>query len=614
MSGQPLRRTGDATVFRQQYLANLGLRAKIDDKNLQANKTYKRTGQLPVELTDYRTLSEKYADVERIKNDMRMKLLTITDGINAQEIISRLDGDTIIFMSQNWSPIYEAMKKMYGMGVLADIFIDYLDRYIDKYQQNRGVENNLQQQNMMNDLVFNTQAILAQMPSAGEIRNLNLAIIRGNLFNKRKQEQMSQLLNYVMRQNEELERLVRESERIENAINKEEIQELISDAFQNLPKKDDIREFMEGLVRPIDIENKDKMSQLASDIQATFEVAQMNNNDITVIRQLINEYAGQKTGGAKEKAEAGGDEMVGIAPEDLEDEPIQAQAFAVGGGENENIMSIQDINTGLKTQLHPYVTRLKNDTVAYYTGLDELDPQYAEVKGLYDVFINNIKKKASDGSATANKLSVADLRALLKNANTRRLMTIVYPEPVAGKGIRGGSIYKPQKRYDVISKDEIDNTKGIKSSPKFVPFGRFIIHKNQLDKDIVSIRRPAGSSVGNLPASRVSRKLGGMLRKIIGGGVPSFDELNSLDDEEKAFLHKVAKETRIDDKISIPTPQKDEEEKLINEFEILRGQIVAGNDNAELLRKFRIALVKMGNKGLIPKAQMKELLIDIATI
>ena len=35
MSGQPLRRTGDAEVFRQQYLANLGLRAKIDDKNLQ---------------------------------------------------------------------------------------------------------------------------------------------------------------------------------------------------------------------------------------------------------------------------------------------------------------------------------------------------------------------------------------------------------------------------------------------------------------------------------------------------------------------------------------------------------------------------------------------------
>ena len=339
----------------------------------------------------------------------------------------------------------------------------------------------------------------------------------------------------------------------------------------------------------------------------------MNNNDILVIRQLVDEYVGQKTGGAKEKAEAGGGEMVGIDPEDIEDEPIEAQAVVVGGDENENIISIQDINTGLKTQLHPYVTRLKNDAVAYYTGLDELDPQYDEVKGLYNVLVNNIKKKASDGSATANKLSVADLRALLKNPNTRRLMTIIYGGAV-GKGIRGGSVFKPPKRYDVISKNEIDNTKGIKSSPKFVPFGRFIIHKNQLDKDIVSIRRPAGSSVGNLPASRVSRKLGGMLRKIIGGGVPSFDELNSLDDEEKAFLHKVAKETRIDDKISIPTPQKDEEEKLINEFEILRGQIVAGNDNAELIKKFRIALVKMGNKGLIPKAQMKELLIDIATL
>jgi hypothetical protein len=606
MSGQPLRQSGDSQVFREQYLANLGLRAKIDDKNLQANKTYKRTGQLPVEPTDTRTLAEKFADVERIKIDIRNKLLSITDGINAQEIVSRLDNASIVFLSQNWSVISDAMKKMYSMGVLADIFIDYLERYIIKYQQNRGVENNLQQQNMMNDLIFNTEAILRQMPSAVEIRNLNLAIIRGNLFNKRKQEQISQLLNYVMRQNEELESLVREVGQIDNAVNRAQLEELLSDAFQNIPKKDDIREFMEGLVRPVDIENREKMNQIADDIASTFETAQMNAGDIAVIRQLLDEYTGQKSGGAKAEAE----EDVGMPPPDFQQE----------------IIPVSQINSASRTDLIKFLSNIKKDLVSYYTSIPTLDERHNQLKDMsvklnerITLLNSTTQKKAT---SSVDRLTDANLRIILKEQPTQRIIGILYGrreeegggKAAAGKGISGGAIYKPQKRYDVITKDEIDNTKGIKASPKFVPFGRFIIHKNQLDKDIISIRRPTGSSVGNLPSSRVSRKLGGMLRKIIGGGVPSFDELNSLDDEEKAFLHKVARETRIDDKISIPTPQKDEEDKLINEFEILRGQIVAGNDNAELIKKFRIALVKMGNKGLIPKSQMKDLLLDIATL
>jgi hypothetical protein len=609
MSGQPLRKSGDSQVFREQYLANLGLRAKIDDKNLQANKTYKRTGQLPVEPTDTRTLAEKYADIERIKIDVRNKLLTITDGINAQQIITTFNEPEIIFLSQQWEPISSFMKKNYSLGVPAPIFIDYLDRYIIKFNSNKGVEDNLQQQNMMNDLIFNTQAILSQMPSAGEIRNLNLAIIRGNLFNKRKQEQISQLLNYVMKQNEELDSLVREVGQIDNAIQKDQLQELLSDAFQNIPKKEDIREFMEGLSRPIDLENRDKMNQIADDIASTFETAQMNAGDIAVIRQLLDEYTGQKSGGAK--AEARDEEDVGMPPQDFQQE----------------IIPVSQINSASRTDLIKFLSNIKKDLVSYYTSIPTLDERHNQLKDMsvklnerITLLNSTTQKKAT---SSVDRLTDANLRIILKEQPTQRIIGILYGrkeeeggggKATAGKGISGGAIYKPQKRYDVITKDEIDNTKGIKASPKFVPFGRFIIHKNQLDKDIISIRRPTGSSVGNLPSSRVSRKLGGMLRKIIGGGVPSFDELNSLDDEEKAFLHKVARETRIDDKISIPTPQKDEEDKLINEFEILRGQIVAGNDNAELIKKFRIALVKMGNKGLIPKSQMKDLLLDIATL
>ena len=49
MSGQPYKTPIDIANARQAYLANLQLRAELDDKNLQANKVYIKTGQLPVE-------------------------------------------------------------------------------------------------------------------------------------------------------------------------------------------------------------------------------------------------------------------------------------------------------------------------------------------------------------------------------------------------------------------------------------------------------------------------------------------------------------------------------------------------------------------------------------
>jgi hypothetical protein len=104
------------------------------------------------------------------------------------------------------------------------------------------------------------------------------------------------------------------------------------------------------------------------------------------------------------------------------------------------------------------------------------------------------------------------------------------------------------------------------------------------------------------------------MRKIVGGSLPSYDELSSLTDDERVYLHKVARETRIDDKISIPTPKKDEDEKDINQFEILKGQILAGNDNLDVVKKFKAIILKLSRKDLIPKAQVKDLLLDLATL
>jgi hypothetical protein len=68
-------------------------------------------------------------------------------------------------------------------------------------------------------------------------------------------------------------------------------------------------------------------------------------------------------------------------------------------------------------------------------------------------------------------------------------------------------------------------------------------------------------------------------------GVPSFKELTDLNDDERNYLYNVSKKAEILDKLSIPSPSKDQEDKDIHDFQVMKGEILSGNDNKELIKK-----------------------------
>ena len=96
--------------------------------------------------------------------------------------------------------------------------------------------------------------------------------------------------------------------------------------------------------------------------------------------------------------------------------------------------------------------------------------------------------------------------------------------------------------------------------------------------------------------------------------MPTTDDLDKLTDEESNYLHKLSKETNIIDRLSIPTPNKKELDKDINQFEIMRGQILNGNDNTEYIKKFKLLIIKLIHKDLLPSNQGKEILLEMTTL
>ena len=89
MSGQPCKTPSDAQKYRDAYMANLNLQIKNDDKNFQANKLHQRTGVVATQISDYRSTSEKLADVEMLRALVQKELLQICDSINCQAIVQK---------------------------------------------------------------------------------------------------------------------------------------------------------------------------------------------------------------------------------------------------------------------------------------------------------------------------------------------------------------------------------------------------------------------------------------------------------------------------------------------------------------------------------------------
>jgi len=176
--------------------------------------------------------------------------------------------------------------------------------------------------------------------------------------------------------------------------------------------------------------------------------------------------------------------------------------------------------------------------------------------------------------------------------------------PTTGKGIKGKGIARPAITLSVSV------PKGMKKSPP-ADFGRYKIDTIKLADSIVSLKQPCGKPVCDVPSKRVNKTVLGVIRTLVGGELPTYDQLEVLNDEDRLYLNDLVKKSKLNDKVKIPTPNKDKLEKEMNRFEILRGQILAGNDSKELIKEFKHLLVKFGNQGRVPKKEVNEILYEL---
>jgi hypothetical protein len=95
---------------------------------------------------------------------------------------------------------------------------------------------------------------------------------------------------------------------------------------------------------------------------------------------------------------------------------------------------------------------------------------------------------------------------------------------------------------------------------------------------------------------------------------PSFGSVYGLTDEEKDLYNKIITETSMEQRLKIPAPELDKDQKMYHRFQVLCGEIDAGNNNLEIIRELKALLVRLANKKILPKAKVHDILLDLAAL
>ena len=127
-TGQPIRVPSDRNKYNNEFMENLRLQIRINDANLQANRLFINTGQLPpsTQMADTRSTSEKLADVEGLKRSIVADLSPVAEPAFAYAIIEgvmksplNIDNSLFRYLAQNAQQLGQQLSKKYKFGILS---------------------------------------------------------------------------------------------------------------------------------------------------------------------------------------------------------------------------------------------------------------------------------------------------------------------------------------------------------------------------------------------------------------------------------------------------------------------------------------------------------------
>ena len=89
--------------------------------------------------------------------------------------------------------------------------------------------------------------------------------------------------------------------------------------------------------------------------------------------------------------------------------------------------------------------------------------------------------------------------------------------------------------------------------------------------------------------------------------------MSNLTTSDKNLLHDVINHSHITH-VVVPKPDLTKLEQDLHRFEVLRGEIGAGNQSNAVVKELKHLIVKLMNQNKLPRREASEVLIELAQL
>ena len=147
--------------------------------------------------------------------------------------------------------------------------------------------------------------------------------------------------------------------------------------------------------------------------------------------------------------------------------------------------------------------------------------------------------------------------------------------------------------------------------PKYISFGNVNIDRKKYNGGKLQFRSKRGNPVANLKSINMTPNIKVIVEKLLSGTEIPYNDVDKLNEKERELLSNIAQKAGIDDRLKIPTPKLTLQQRDINRFYVLQGELAAGNDAKELIKELKLLLVKLMGNGNISKPEASAVLYEL---
>lgn len=150
---------------------------------------------------------------------------------------------------------------------------------------------------------------------------------------------------------------------------------------------------------------------------------------------------------------------------------------------------------------------------------------------------------------------------------------------------------------------------------KLLPIGKYWLYVPSLfDESLVMIRTPNKSTYIQTRKMMISELFKRVLLETIESGSLNRSDFNRLSDDEQKYLYYIAQKTKVEHKVGFPANFEANDSADIDRFNLVRGEILAGNNDPSLIREMRHLIVKLVAEDKIRKRTVSDLLYELAIL